>query len=127
MLIKDIGALLESHGFGTVGTDIFLDQLLDAPDNQIGIFSTPSRPQMLKIKELYYNFQIRIRNKSYESGYTKAIEIYNILDDGEIRSHHTVAGRNIIIRALQPPYMMMRDDMQRVHFVFNIQVLTNRD
>lgn len=39
-LVADIAAYLASQGYGTVGTDIFLDELQDQPANQIAIFSS---------------------------------------------------------------------------------------
>ncbi len=63
--------------------------------------------------------QVIVRSKSYDTARLKAEQIYRLLDGF---SGSLVGVEYFDMRALQPPYMMDRDDLARVRFVWNMKV-----
>lgn len=128
MLIDDIGEFLQSKGIAILGDDMFLGEQREVPNNLVTIFPTGGYAMELRIKDIKPTFQILIRDVSFIGGYTKINEVFNLLDDGEQKNKVVPpSGRQMIVRAMQPPYYLSKDESNRHEFAFNIVVLTSRD
>ena len=122
-LLEDISLRLDGQGRGTRGTDIFISQSPDAPDNIVVIWE-------LMGQEPYYSmgpsgtapyvqrprFQIMVRNTSYASAQTLADQIFTDL--------HWFAGTidstdYMLIRALNQPYSAGEDENRRAQLMCN--------
>lgn len=123
--IKDM--LLESEsGLNLIfATDLFIGKEPSRPDNCVTVFDTPGFPSQLTTnKDEIYNYpsiQIRVRNKSYLTGYTLA---KNIMDYLHGRAHETWNSTYYsVIRAMTDPHLLDWDENDRARFVltFNIQ------
>jgi hypothetical protein len=101
-LVADIAAYLVSQGFGTLGTSIFLDELLDSPDNQIAVFgsgikgtefASGDNGQVLE----YPYFDVHVRNTSKATARTTMENIRQLLRyNTEISGYWLICGT--------PPY-----------------------
>lgn len=129
MIMVDICEYLQSQKpeMFTIGENVFVGIIDDTPDNQVCIAPTGGFPQTLQLDDNKYTFQIRVRDKSHNSCYNKVVTIYNLLDDGKTREIIAPKGRQMIITALQPPFLLNKDEQGRVNYVFNIAVLTKRE
>lgn len=108
-VISDIAAYLATGGYGTVGTNIFIEELQDQPDNQIVVFSSGGRAvQSTDSHTVITYFDVHIRNTSKATARSKAIEIRDYLG-----SKKSIANRQAILP--QPPVIEYfgKDSMNR--------------
>ena len=126
MLIQDIATYLQTNNLGTMGTNLFLGTEPDLPDSATTLYDTGGNPAEMRLSDLRRTVQIRVRDMSYSSGETRIWAIYNLLDTPDSR-FIVMNGRKTVVRAMQPPVMITRDQNNRCIFVFNIQCVTIRD
>ncbi len=129
-LTRDIATyLISRHLVTAIGTDVFLDYVPETPDNLLAVQEYAGVPPDIPIPLLDRRVQVLIRNKSYASARTLAFSVFNALDTGFSRPAGVVltASRTAVINALQSPFMLERDEMDRSIFVFNLAVATTRD
>lgn len=108
-VIGDIASYLVTGGYGTLGTNVFIDELHDQPDNQIVVFSSGGRSiQSTDSHTILIYFDVHVRNTSKATARSKAIEIMDYLG-----SKKAIANRQAIL--LQPPVMEYfgKDSMNR--------------
>ena len=108
-VISDIAAYLATGGYGTVGTNIFIEELQDQPDNQIVVFGSGGRTiQSTDGHTVVSYFDVHVRNTSKATARSKAIEIRDYLG-----SKKATANRQAI--TLQPPVIEYfgKDSMNR--------------
>lgn len=127
MLIRDIAEIVQAGGEGTVGINIFLGQLPDTPDDAVAIFATGGYKQTLPIPDIRATAQVLIRAQAFETAYNWAWRIFNLLDDGGRGYRMAPSGREMVIKAMQPPFPLGRDDAGRAEMVFNLEVWTTRE
>lgn len=120
-MIRDIAQYLQTNGVGTVGTDIFLQQLPANPDNVVALFQYAGEPPDLHWNGEYPGLQVLVRNKNTEAALTKIEHIKNILhgiSETTINNH-----RYLLIRARQSPELLEKDGNNRAIFVCNFRVI----
>lgn len=128
MILDDLGEFLQDKAIATLGSDMFLGEQRQSPDNLVTITPTGGYVLNLRINDIKPTFQILVRDVSFISGYTKINAIFNLLDDGERKTSVVPpSGRKMIVSAMQPPYYLSKDENNRHEFAFNISVITNRD
>jgi hypothetical protein len=127
MVFDDIGEYLESNGIGKLAVDIIIGTNKKDIDNLVVIIPTGGYPQMQRIKDIKPTFQIYVRDVSFISGYTRINKIFNLLDKGNKQLIVSPRGRDMLIKAMQPPMSLGKDESNRDEFVFNIRVITKRD
>ena len=129
-LAEDVIRYLISKGIATaIGTDAFMGYLPDTdevPPGALVVYDTGGGPSQFAIPDLKRTMQISIRDMGYEATRLRAWLAFNALDNPLGRVYR-VNGRNALIKALQPPTVIKRDDQGRITFVFNISIITTRD
>ena len=120
--LTDIGTFLQTNSVGTVGTDIFFDQIEDG--NCIGLFSqggfktktTLRKTMTLERPEL----GIRVKNFTKSTANTKAESIYNLLD----LTFNTTMGstRFKSIKALSPPFPILQSKTEGYIYSINFSI-----
>lgn len=113
MLLDDMGQRLVDEGFGTLGTDIFLGQEPEAPDNCIMLHEYPGRPSIRasasnpgEALAEQPRFQVVVRNTSYSTARTTLNNIFKKLD------HYTGTLNSVLyhyVHALDTPRLLKRD------------------
>lgn len=68
MMIQDLANYIESEGWATVGTDLFIGTLKDSPSDVVILFETGGLPTDRYIPKAEATLQIYIRNTSYANG-----------------------------------------------------------
>lgn len=125
-LLEDISLRLEDQGRGTRGTNIFIGQEPDSPDNTVTIWELMGRepyntmgPSGTAPYVKRPNFMIGVRNTSYASAQTLADQIFSDLHwfKGTIDSTSY-----LLIRALNQPYSMGVDENKRAQLHCNFRV-----
>jgi len=127
-LIRDIANYLINNSLATsIGTDVFLDNKPDQPDNLISIFEYSGSTTNVSI--LDRRIQILVRNKSYSIARSKAWAIFNLLDKSEEKGEgiQLTQTRVSIINGLQQPFKLETDANERSVFICNYAVATTRD
>jgi hypothetical protein len=127
MFIRDIAQILQANGIGVLGTDIFLGQLPDSPDNVVVLYPTGGFAQDLPLPDVKMTAQVLVRDKSYQTGYERIWRVFNLLDGGERRFLEAPSGRKMVAQAMQPPLFLERDENGHSIFVFNVSIWTRRD
>lgn len=127
MLIRDIAEYLQANGVGSIGTNIFLGTRPDSPDNVVCLFPTGGFAQNLALDDVRMTVQVLVRDKSYPTCYNRIWQVFNLLDKTQNRLITAPSGRKMVVRAMQPPFLLERDANNRVVFVFNAAVWTRRD
>lgn len=87
MLLDDIAYYIEQQGRGTVGTDIFVSQLRDEPDNCTILYDTGGVEPDHYLPNANPTFQVYVRNADYATGKTL---IDNIVEDFEMLANETL-------------------------------------
>ncbi|MCR4398935.1 MAG: minor capsid protein [Firmicutes bacterium] len=126
MLIQDIAAYLEVNGVGAVGADIFFGHLPDQPECAIALYPTGGFSQDLNLDDVRLTAQVLVRGRSYQEAYEKVWRTFNLLDRPADRLI-VANGRKMVVKAMQPPFFMNRDEANRFLFAFNVMVDTRRD
>jgi hypothetical protein len=123
--IKDLLEAESSLGL-TGGTNLFIGREQPTPDNCVTIFDTSSRPPQTTLEEEgatlnYDSVQIRVRNRSYEDGWSliKALQIALHGRAGETWNDTLYSA----ILCQSGPAWLDFDDNNRVRFIVNINVI----
>lgn len=122
---KDVALMLEEESAMSLvfGTNLFLGQEPDKPNNCVTIFDTPSLPPQLtmdKAKYEYPSVQIRVRNVSYISAQGLA---QDIMDQLHGRANETWGGSlYTVITCTGSPSLLDWDENNRVRFILNINL-----
>ena len=120
-MLKEIGAYLATQNVGTVGTDIFLGQMPDQPDNCIALFEYAGSPPDLHWAGEYPGLQVRVRNKSYAAGRTKIGQIRNLLHG--LHNTSLSGTRYLLIKARGSPEILKRDANGRIEWFINFEII----
>ena len=124
-MLAEIGAYLATKNVGTVGTDIFLGQMPDQPDNCIALFEYAGSPPDLHWNGEYPGLQVRVRNKSYAAARSKIREVMAALHG---LHEQTLSGtRYLLIKARGSPEILKRDASNRIELVLNFEIIKERD
>ena len=115
---------------GTLGTDVFVNDMPDLPANQIVVYEYGGRQAELGMGNPnpdaleYVSCQVAVRNKRADTAQATAYSIYNSIDG---KGGLTINGVSyLFLRALQPPFPLERDKSSRVTFVFNLEIQKRR-
>ncbi|WP_461365563.1 minor capsid protein [Candidatus Darwinibacter acetoxidans] len=144
-MLKEIGTYLATQNVGTVGTDIFLGQMPDQPDNCVSLFEYAGSPPDLHWNGEYPGLQVRVRSTSYSGGRAKIGDVMDALhglhekvlpgeadakgdndDNGEPSEPPASGTRYLLIRARGSPEVLKRDASDRVEFVINFEIIKER-
>lgn len=123
----DFATYLASGGFGTAGTDIFVNTLPATPDNCISVTGyagmAPERTHDTS-GNARPSVQVRVRNTSAGTARTKIGQIFDYLDG---ISNTTLTGHFYLsIAALQSPESMGTDENGRHEWVCNFSTIQRR-
>lgn len=120
---NDIAAYLAAQGYGTIGTDIFLDELQDLPADQIAVFTgggvAPDEIQGSPDAVDYPNLDVQVRSISKATARTDAEAIRILLDCATISDATLYA-------ASSAPIYLGRDDNNRHRFVATFTAIKER-
>lgn len=78
-VLNDIGEYLQTNSIGTLGTDLFLSQMPDAPDNVVTVFEYAGNAPNRMGGNRQPGIQIRTRSDSYEDARAKIDNVYLLL------------------------------------------------
>ena len=129
MLADDIAAYLQTSSIGTVGTDIFVGHMPDAPANCMAVIQSGGEsPEMagpISGQIERPRLIVRVRNTSYASGASKANDVLKALHTaGEVSlSGH----RYLFIRAVGSVNQLGRDHELRSLFSLDFVVTKEMD
>ncbi len=121
MLLEAIALLVEQNALGTRGIDLFEGKLPASPDNAIAIFEYAGEPQMVNQPIEFPSLQLLVRNTSYQAGRAKIENIKNLLHGRHEELLSNV--RYLFVSVKQNPYLLQRDENDRVIFVCNFSVI----
>lgn len=76
---RSVASLLQREGFGTVGTDIFLDELPADPGNAIMLTSTAGLLPNLYLDTQYATIDVWSRDSNSLAGWQKLNGVYTLL------------------------------------------------
>ena len=125
MLLDEVGAYLQTHGIGTLGTDLFTGIMPDAPDAAVALIEYGGVEPMHALgggtaKIERPRLQVLARATTYSAARTKIEAAYKVLD---ALAGETLSGvRYLAVEALQSPFFLRRDENNRVELIFNVQV-----
>lgn len=130
MTLDEIGAFLVSNVTGTtliLGDNLFLGRLPDAPDVCVALFETggalPDQVMGGGNQAVIERPRIQIvtRSTGYSAGRTLAGAVWSAM---ELVADEAISGvRYLRISAVQSPFPLERDSLDRILFVQNFDVL----
>lgn len=124
-VLAELGSFLQSRGIGTVGTDLFLGTLPDAPDacGALREYSGPP-PEVgfgspgLAFETPAVQVVFRGAPNNYPAPRAKAEAAYRALAELQVSS---VSGADyLMVTPQQAPFLLERDDKVRPVIVFNV-------
>lgn len=128
MVLDEIAAFLEAEGVGIIGQTLFLGSMpQDEPgtgsqDAIMAIIEIPGQgPRKAHDQTLYELPYLQIATRGVPYGYQtarqKAQDAWDVLDGV---ANTPLSGRTyLLIEALQSPYFLRTDDLNRPHVIFN--------
>ena len=127
MILEDIGDLLTSGG---VATTVYRGFLPDTPDEAVAVYEYPgqepiramrSSPGQPVAERPRVQVVCRAAAWEYDRSRQKANDAWRLMEGlGE----RTINGtRYLFVRTLQSPFLLQRDEAQRVVIAFNAEVL----
>lgn len=119
MISEEIADYLQSKGIGTVGTDLFVDHMPDAPDTCIAVFSTGGLEPDGKYGYDDPTIEIMTRSLNVKTAFDKIASAYNQL---QALTNVTLASGTRVINsyALQSnPANIGQDEKLRTRFTQN--------
>lgn len=121
---KHIADLLQTNGYGTQGTDIFVNSTPDPPDNCIEVNDTGGIPPINAMGTDGASFeipgiQIQVKNNSNATAISKIWGIFYLL--------HKYSGTidtvdYLLIEASQNPFFLYKDENERFAYACNFLV-----
>ncbi len=108
------------------GTDVFRDFTPEAPDSLVALHEYSGSPASLYDPAVHRSVQILVRDPDADMARQKAVNIFKAFqeeqdDDGRVDLTPTRWGQ-VYLR--QPPFLMKRDENNRVYYAFNIGITT---
>lgn len=119
---RDIVTLLESSpfGLGTFGQTLFVSREPTSPDDCVTVYDTGGFPPDVVANYQRPTVQVRVRNKSYESGWSA---INGIRDALHGLHQEVISGtRYIAIWATGEPACIGYDESNRALFTINFRI-----
>lgn len=124
-VLDDVGALLQTQGVGTLGTDLFLSTLPDVPDACVALYEYGGGPPQHTLggtsaKWEEPRIQAVARATTYSAARTKIGAIFTAL---HAVNNTTLSGTLYLsIEALQSPFFLEKDQSSRVKMVCNFHI-----
>jgi hypothetical protein len=117
-LLEDLATALQAADIGTLGADLFLGWLPDAPDNALALYETGGQPpsythHVLTPAIVRPSIQVMVRDQEYVSGRERINDAYAVLCS--LTSY-------LAIQPLQPPFALGRDAHDRPRFSVNFNL-----
>ncbi len=129
VFLEKLALYLQRQGIGTVGQDIFVNYIVDSPDNAVFVIDTGGFPPDYKgdvvnpgrqlsvgvgaeAGMLNPTVQIRVRNTDIQQAYMKAFQIFNLLHGKSFWN----LGEDVHVltcSAMQQPFWIGRDAKNR--------------
>jgi hypothetical protein len=126
---KDIAEFLgdESSLDLTLGTDLFFGRMPDQPNICVCVFDNPGDPPMLTLDKptsryFYSSVSVRVRENSYEAGWTKLNDIIAYLHGLNQQNCVDESSYYGLIKALNDPQVLYWDKNDRVVFFSNFEI-----
>ena len=125
MILDDVADYLVAQGVATgVDVDLFKGELPPTPDNALALYEYGGEAPPLHWDGETVSIQVRVRSKVYATGRAKIQAAYEALHG----LTETVLGttRYLLVRAMQPPSSIGRDQNGRHEWTVNFQVTKER-
>ena len=131
MAIHDIADYLSSGGLGTVGTDIFMSAMFGEADPSLAVLLTGgqssvhthrSGPGLAAVERP--RVQVVTRSENPETAMQRAQVAFKLLDG--LRERQINGIRYLWSTAVQPPFALDRDEENRFHVIFNVDLYRER-
>lgn len=116
--IEDVAQYLEDNNIGTFETDIFVNQLINEPDNQVSVTQGSGAQPSTYVEVARPTVQILVRNTDYDAGWQKMLAIFGLLH----QKYDTIdMGDTDVMKidALQEPTPLGQDESERYIFTCN--------
>lgn len=127
-VLTDIGTYLQSEGIGTLGTDIFLSQMPDTPDEAIALFEYAGNAPSRMGGNRQPGIQVRTRG-DYETARATIDDIYTLLSkigneyEDDAPEGVTINGTTYLhFQTVQEPFPLGPDDNGRHELAQNFIV-----
>jgi hypothetical protein len=122
--MKDIAAYLQTNSFGTLGTDIFMNEFSSSSPNCISLSTSPGMGDIttasMDIDIHRPELNVKVRNKSAELAESKAIDIYNFLNH---KSNLNLTNTRILsIVEISPPFIISKTESEGTIFSINFSL-----
>jgi hypothetical protein len=128
MLLDELATYLQAEGIGTLGTSLFKGSipLSDAQDALVALIETPGLPPVrshdmppARYEQPVLQVATRGQPYGYAAARQKAQDAWDVLDGV---ANATLSGTLYLwIEALQSPFWLRTDDLERPLVVFNIR------
>lgn len=128
--LTDLGNFLVDGGFKTaINTDVFLDTVPDNPSELIALLEYDSSRYRRIEKTMDRKVQINVLGKNIYNTKMEIHAIYNLLTNHIVDEGIYVlnSGRIFIFNPLGTPFKLKMDENQRVVYVLNVLITTNKD
>jgi hypothetical protein len=128
MILDEIGAFLEAEGVGIIGQTLFLGSMpQDEPgtgsqDAVMAVIEIPGQTRvamhdLAKYERPYLQIATRGAPYGYPAARLKAQEAWDALDG--VANTALSGATYLLIEALQSPYFLRTDDLNRPYLIFN--------
>lgn len=116
--LDDLAEYLSDNGIGTIEEDLFLNKLIDSPDNQVAISLGSGAQPSTYVEIARPTVQVLVRNTDSDDGWDKMLAIFSLLH----QKYDTInMGDTDVMKidALQEPSPLGQDESERYIFTCN--------
>lgn len=132
-VLEDIGTRIQSAGYGTLGTNLFLGLLPDKPDHAVCIYEyrgfdpdeTMGGNGVPVLENVRIQVVVRDTDANYATAKTKAMNIWKNLS--QVQDTTLSGTRYLHIRPMSSPYLLDRDEEMRGKIICNYLVVKEID
>jgi hypothetical protein len=134
MLTVDIAKYLDGLGYVNffqtgyeVTNNCFINNLPESPNEVVVLYDTGGEPNVVGFTETVRTFQVFVRGETQTSTNTLSWTIYKALISIDTHGYLNIDGRQLLIKAKNPPTFIGKDQNGLFEFSFNIQCWTQND
>ena len=126
---NDVARYLQDNSHGTLASDLFINVMVDRPDNVIVVYDTGGFPSDFAVGGAICfekpSVQVAVRNTNPVTAESKCKDVHKLLDGG-MKDQTPIDTKYYLAKATQTPFKLKEDELERHIYVFNVDLVRDQ-